>query len=223
MIKFFAKKVGVKGNSLQAAIIVNGNNTPLSIVYSESAKSITIYSATDGSGVATTTVLQAIAALYATEGFSDLFDVTVGTGNGSGVLVASAISALSGGAAGAEVFTAIASVKNISGPGQTREFVDVTTHDSVGGYRQKIPAWKDAGEINLELLFDPAGVQHDALLDDFEDDTLRNYQLKFPDTDETIWQFEAYVGSVEVNAPIDDALLANATLTLTGAIDREIA
>ena len=44
----------------------------------------------------------------------------------------------------------IGNLTNISGPGITADTIDVTSHDSTGGYRQFIAGLIDGGEISLE-------------------------------------------------------------------------
>ncbi len=58
---------GTAGNSKTCSIVVSGNNTPLSVTVTTSA--VTVNSATNGGGTATSTVNQIIAALYANATF----------------------------------------------------------------------------------------------------------------------------------------------------------
>lgn len=218
MLKIFAKTAGTAGNSLQAGVIVSGNSTAFSIVVTST--SVTINSATDSGGLATTTVLQAIAALYADSTFDTYFDATVGTGNGSGVLVAGALAALTGGLAGTEVFTEIAGVKNITGPQLSMETIDITNHGSTSAYREVLPSFKSGGEVNFDLLYNPADAQHEGLLSDFDDRTLRNFEMVLPDLGNMTYSFAAYVSGGEVNASIDDALMLPITLAVTGPVVR---
>lgn len=122
---------------------------------------------------------------------------------------------------GSATGTAIAQVTSISGPGLSAETLDVTSHDSSGGFREFLSGVKDGGEIALDLNFDPAGATHkDAaggLLDDFLNGTAVTYVLKFSDAATTSWTVSAIVSGFEVEAPFDDKLSATATLKLTGS------
>lgn len=213
-----AKTAGTAGNSKTAAIIVSGNNTAFSIVVTES--SVVINSATDGSAVATTTVLQAIAALYANETFDENFDATVGVGNGSGVLVASASSALSGGAEGAEVFTTIAEITNISGPGVSLELIDATHMESPDAFREYLPSLLDGTEISFDLNYLPGDTNQGGLRDDLLARTKRNFRVIWTDADESTDAFSGYVQDFTPTAAIDDKLSASATIKITGPITR---
>jgi len=113
-----------------------------------------------------------------------------------------------------EVFTAIANVTSIEGPQMERETIDVTAHDTPNGWMEFVGGLKDAGEVELEINYDPA--EHDALVADFDDEEPRNYRLVFPDSAATTWQFKAILTEFSVEAPYDDKLVANVTFKVTG-------
>lgn len=213
-LKVLAKSAGTYGNSKSFGILVSGNNTAFSI--SVSSTSVVVTSATDGSAAATTTVLQAIAALYANSTFDQYFDATVGTGNGSGVLVAGATAALSGGAEGAEIFTLVPGVIDLGGPNRSRELIDVTSHDSPNLYREFIVGLKDGGAISGELNYKPSDAQHLGMNSDYENDVLRNWTVTFRDN--TVVACAAYVESFEITSAIDQQLKASFSLKITGAV-----
>lgn len=113
-----------------------------------------------------------------------------------------------------ETFTAIANVVNISGPSMERETYDVTAHDSQDGWREFIGGLKDAGEIELELNYDP--LKHDVLISDLDDDEPRNYKLVFPTTPAVTWNVKLIMTGFEQEAPHDDKLAADVTFKVTG-------
>ncbi|MEM7416787.1 MAG: phage tail tube protein [Gemmatimonadota bacterium] len=121
---------------------------------------------------------------------------------------------------GTEVFTAIAQVRDVGGPGLSMDTIDVTHHGSADHWREFVAGLKDAGEVSLELLFDPTETTHrDAsggLLDDMDNRVLRNFQLQFPDTAQTTWSFAAFVTGFNPSAPHDGALTAAVTLKISG-------
>lgn len=125
-----------------------------------------------------------------------------------------------GDGASSETFAAIANIRNIDGPTIGREYIDATHHASSGGYRERRPSFKDAGQVSFDILFDPAQATHEGLLTDYENDTLRNFKSVFTDTSSTEWSYAAYVSGFSIAAPIDDMLTAAVTLDVTGAITR---
>lgn len=121
---------------------------------------------------------------------------------------------------GSEVFTTIAEVTNITGPGSELETIDVTSHDSTGAKREFIAGLIDMGEITLSLNFNALTTQGFAggLYNDHMSRTKRNFQLVLPTTSNKTGSFAAYVTNFEPDAPVDGALTADVTLKVTGAV-----
>lgn len=110
----------------------------------------------------------------------------------------------------------IAKVKSITGPSKTRAFIDVTSLDSTGGYREFITGFRDAGTIALALVFTRDG--YEALDNDFASEALQNYMILLPDTDETSLEFEGLVTELPLTIPTDDAVTFDCTIKITGAV-----
>jgi predicted secreted protein len=113
----------------------------------------------------------------------------------------------------------VAQVTSVSGPGYELETVDVTAHDSsTSYYREYIAGLLDAGEVSMDLNFDPDGATHKnsagGLLYTMEQRTLENWQIVYPDA--TAVAFVAFVTSFEPDAPFDDKLSASVTLKISG-------
>lgn len=125
-----------------------------------------------------------------------------------------------GDGASSEAFTEIANCRSISGPTFALETVDVTSHSSPNHYREVIPSFLSGGEVSFELIYDPADVQHEKLFTDYEGRSLRNFKLVLTDTNEMEYAFAAYVTSMELQTPIDNAISCNVKLSISGAITR---
>lgn len=110
-------------------------------------------------------------------------------------------------------FTAVANITGFKGPKMKRDTSDVTAHDSPNHYREFIGTLIDAGEITCDINYDPS--EHDALVEDFEDDVARNYKLTYP-LSASEWAFTAYMTGFESEAPVDDKLATTITLKLSG-------
>jgi predicted secreted protein len=123
------------------------------------------------------------------------------------------------GGGGGEVFTTIAEVLDINGPGIKNSVKEVTHQTSTGGFRERIATLSDAGEVTFDINFIPTENTQDAgagLLKDAINRTLRNFKIVFPDTAVTTWAFSAFVTDFEPHEPVDGSLGASVTLTLTG-------
>ena len=110
----------------------------------------------------------------------------------------------------------IAQVTNISGPGLSREMIDVTSLDSTGGYREFIAGFRDAGTIVLSMNFTRAGL--DLFQADFEDDTVKNYEIVLPDADATSLEFEGLVQEFPLTIPTDSQITMEVTIKITGVV-----
>lgn len=123
------------------------------------------------------------------------------------------------GATPTEVFTTIAEVVNITGPGLSMDPLDVTSHSSTAGWKEFIGGLLDAGEVSFEINYIPTDATHDAtagLINDMENRTKRNFEVIFPDSGNTKWTIAALVTGFEPGAPVDGKLTASVSLKLSG-------
>lgn len=114
-------------------------------------------------------------------------------------------------------YETIANVTNIGGPERTRETIDVTAHDSPGGWMQFLGGLKDGGEISLDINYDPSESTHD-LDDDFDDAVPRNYRIIIlPETDdEHTWQIAGIMTNCGDEFPYDDKMARSMTIKVSG-------
>jgi predicted secreted protein len=107
-------------------------------------------------------------------------------------------------------------INNIGGPDATRETVDVTTLDSVDGYREFIGSLRDAGSISLAMNFVRAG--YVLMKDDFESDVLQNYEIVLPDAEATSLEFSGLVTDCPLDIPMDDKVSNDVTIKISGKV-----
>lgn len=121
------------------------------------------------------------------------------------------------GATPTEVFTTIANVTSISGPDRKRETIDVTAHDSPGGWMEFLGGLKDGGEVQLDINYDPAEATHD-IDTDFDDVDPRNYKIVIlPGTDEEwTWAIAGIMTELGDEFPYDDKMGRKLTIKVTG-------
>lgn len=108
----------------------------------------------------------------------------------------------------------IADITSISGPGLERDTIDVSSHQSPQAWREHIGGMKDAGEVSIDVNYDPA--DHDELVADLDAEEPMSYRIVFPDEDETTWTFQAIMTGFEPDAPHDDKLSASLSFKVTG-------
>lgn len=110
----------------------------------------------------------------------------------------------------------IAELNNIGDIELSQEFIDVTTHDSSGGYREFIAAKiREAGEVAIEgnfLATDTDG--QIGLKNDLEAGTVQNFVITFPEG--TSWTFTAVVSKFSISSPLEKQMGFSATLKIAG-------
>jgi len=110
----------------------------------------------------------------------------------------------------------IAEVNNISGPGMTRETIDVSSLNSTGGYREFITGFRDAGTISMSVNLTRDTL--DTFKADFESDTAENYEIVLPDDEVTTLEFEGLVTEMPLTIPPDDKVTIDVTIKITGQV-----
>jgi predicted secreted protein len=121
------------------------------------------------------------------------------------------------GATPTEHFTDMANVTSIGGPERSRDTIDVTAHDSPGGWMEFVGSLKDGGELSIDINYDPAETTHD-LDDDFDDTVPRSYRIVIlPDTeDEHTWAIKGILTKLGDEFPYDDKMARSMTIKVTG-------
>ena len=114
----------------------------------------------------------------------------------------------------------IALVGDIDGPTISLNTHDVTSQDTVNGFRQMIPALQDGGTVSFPLFFDANDTQHILLTTIRNNKELRYYELWFAQASPGKYlKFVAYITEFSYSFPIDGVITAQVTLTSTGNID----
>ena len=116
-------------------------------------------------------------------------------------------------------FDPIGNITTVSGPGISRETLDVTAHDSADMWREFVGSLIDGGEVSADLNWDPTATVGatsitETLLADFENTDPVSYEVAFPDGS----KFEAplLITGFEPDAPYDDKLAASLTFQVAG-------
>lgn len=113
-------------------------------------------------------------------------------------------------------WTALAEISTISGPSMTRDFIDVTSLDSTGGYREFIAGFRDGGTVNLTMNF--TRTTYDLMKSDFENDNAQHYEIVLPDDESTSFEFRGLVTELPLEIPTDDKVTANVTIKVDGKV-----
>jgi predicted secreted protein len=110
----------------------------------------------------------------------------------------------------------IAEIKSITGPNKSRNVISVTSLDSTGGYEEIIAALRKAGTVQLKMNFTRA--TYDLMNDDFESDTLQNYEIVLPDLENSTFEFEGLVTELGLAITVEDVISSDVTISINGQV-----
>lgn len=125
---------------------------------------------------------------------------------------------------GAGTYRDVAYITQIKGPGLSVDLADVTSHDSTGGWEEKVATILRTGEVTFTIEYDPAEVTIkyvNGLLGKMVAKTLEGFKVYFPnntvEASRSIWAFNAFVTKFEPGMPHNGALTADVSLAISGA------
>lgn len=113
---------------------------------------------------------------------------------------------------------AIARVTDITGPGETAENEDVTTHSSPQAYREKIPTILDGGELTFDLIYLGETGQA-ALRTAFTSRDVDTVTIEWPDDFGGGGnEFDGFVSTWNWAQPVAGVLRASIGITVSGPV-----
>lgn len=116
--------------------------------------------------------------------------------------------------AGGTAFTDVADVTEIGVLDVSAETIEVTSHDSAGGWREFIGGLKDGGSLSMSVNYDPA--LHGTIFSNIGVDGVA-HQITLTDAGAAVVTFDGIITALSVGAPMDDKLAADVTIKVTGA------
>jgi predicted secreted protein len=132
---------------------------------------------------------------------------------------------------GSPVYWDIAGIKDITGPGNSREAIDVTTHDSPSYYVEKVPGIKDGGTVSFEIEFlagqtAASNSQIDYLQGTFESDEIKHWAVMLRQgtvngfgagaVDKDCWKFQGFVTKMETSLPVNGSVRQSIEIAISG-------
>ena len=124
-----------------------------------------------------------------------------------------------GDGAGPEVFTTVAEVLDITGPGIEREEIDTTSHDVSDGFRTFIAGLADGGEVSFDIQYTPGHATHAetarGIVSLALSGTVANWRVVLPVTPSKRWNFTGFVSGFEPGYPVGDKMSGSVTIKVT--------
>lgn len=114
-------------------------------------------------------------------------------------------------------WSAVSEINSITGPSMSRDTIDVSSLSSTGGYREFIAGFRNPGTVVLSMNF--TRVTYELFRADFESNTVQNYKITLPDTENTSVEFMGLVTELPLTIPADDKITCDVTIQLSGPID----
>lgn len=122
--------------------------------------------------------------------------------------------------AGGTVFVKVGQIRDLSGPGLSRNAIDSSHRDTTGNWMTFIRGYKDPGEISFDVILDQdlatQGTAATGLLGDFSQDGTVNPNVRLIFPDGWKWTCKGFLTGYEPSSPLDDVYSADITLKLSG-------
>lgn len=119
--------------------------------------------------------------------------------------------------ASAGTFTTVPEVTKIAAPNVKFDLIDVTSHDSVGGWREYKPGLLDGEAASIDFFLVPSNAVHIQLRTDQYARTQRNFEIIFPGGGTgTQMAVAAYIQSLSPQAGIGDVIKNTMSYKITG-------
>lgn len=107
-------------------------------------------------------------------------------------------------------------ITSIKGPGKKRDTIEVTSLDSLGGYKEFIGSFREGGSLSLSMMYFRAS--YDLMNLDFENSAPQSYELVLPDLVKTSLEFLGLVTELPLNVTAKDAISMDVTILITGKV-----
>jgi|SRR5215831_1206765 len=118
-------------------------------------------------------------------------------------------------------FATIPESKSIAIAGFAAAVLDVTSHDTPGGFRDKKQGLKDWGTVRADVQYVPDNVMHQQVYNDMVGvagvGVERYWRIVFPNTAATTFTFKGFVNNFAPTAPIDNVLMSTLEVTILGS------
>lgn len=120
-----------------------------------------------------------------------------------------------------EKYVSIAQVTNINGPNMTKETIDSTALDTLGGYKTFITGLKDAGTLTFTLMFDAE--YYGVLKGFYESSATQEFRITLPDKvgvdgHGSQFVFDGLVTGLPLTITAEDKITCDVTVQLVGVM-----
>lgn len=115
---------------------------------------------------------------------------------------------------GGTTFVNVADVTKIDVLAIKADTTDASSHDSPSQWREFIGGMKDAGDLSMEVNYDPS--VHGTILANVGGLPIK-HKITLTDAGAAVVAFDAIITGIKAQAPYDDKLAATVTIKVSGA------
>lgn len=119
--------------------------------------------------------------------------------------------------AGAGTYVTIARVRDIKGPEQTVDTVEVTNQDSPNNYKEWIPTLIDGGHVTFPCSFLPADSTQAGLLADLKARTLMDFEVAIGTSGLALF-WSGFVVKFGTSYAVHDVAMVDVDIQVTGEV-----
>jgi len=110
----------------------------------------------------------------------------------------------------------VGGLTSINGIEITAETIDVTDLANSTGYREKLPGFKEVGDVQVSGFLDGADSGQEQMYTLLNSQASTSFEIVFPTTIGKKWTFTGYVAGFTTSADVGDAITFEATIIVTG-------
>ena len=109
----------------------------------------------------------------------------------------------------------VGGLKTINGIEITAETIDVTSLDNSSGYREKLPGFKEVGDVTLSGFLDGADAGQTQMYTLLNSQASSSFEIRFPTAIGKSWTFTGYVAGFTTSVDVGDAITFECTIIVT--------
>lgn len=110
----------------------------------------------------------------------------------------------------------VGGLTSINGIEISSETIDVTDLANSSGYREKLPGFKEVGDVTVSGFLDGADSGQTQMYTLLNSQASSSFEIVFPTAIGKTWTFTGYVAGFTTGAEVGDAITFEATIIVTG-------
>ena len=110
----------------------------------------------------------------------------------------------------------VGGLKSIGGIEISADSIDVSDFDTEGGFREKLPGFKDAGEVAASGFMDGEDEGQDECYSLMDSGEVVPCEIRFPAKIGKSWKFNAGITKFSTSAELEDAVAFEISLAVSG-------